>query len=325
MKLKYFGGILISQLLLSCVAWYLKERYLVPVLILMFLLLLIQSLWMMSRIQRVFEGLSFSLDTLRTENPEKAFSLYEESLVSKIQNQILSLFEDIRHRERKVRESREKLSSLLTDLSHQLKTPLTRVNLYTDLIKEEPGEERLHLELEDSVKQLTWLTESLIKLSSVETGLIQLFPVNAVLRETLFTALTRINACAVEKRINILLKEFEECEVYHDPKWSAEVFINLLENSIKYSPSGTAVTITGVKRELSFVVTVSDQGPGIPYKEQNKIFERFYRGKNVRHLPGGGIGLSLSRKIMENQRGSVCCQRECSGGAVFSLIFPLEV
>ena len=114
----------------------------------------------------------------------------------------------------------------------------------------------------------------------------------------------------------------ESCTARFDTKWTQEALFNILDNAVKYSPEGSAVTV-GVKRFEMFVcISVSDNGIGIAEEELPRIFGRFYRGRNVREQNGVGIGLYLSRRIIEGQGGYITAESSPDKGSVFSIFLP---
>ena len=219
-----------------------------------------------------------------------------------------------------------RIQSLLTDLSHQLKTPVANVLLYAQLLSEQPltEEGRTYARfLEEQTEKLCVLTETLLKLSQLETGILTLHPVPGALDPMLEKAVLQIASRAADKGI-VLTAVPSGASAVFDPKWTAEAVCNLLDNAVKYTPSGGAVTVQAVSYELFCRVKVSDTGPGIPEEERAKIFRRFYRAANVHDKEGVGVGLYLARQIAQGQGGylKVDCPRE--GGAVFSLFLPKE-
>ncbi|MDO5336127.1 MAG: HAMP domain-containing sensor histidine kinase [Eubacteriales bacterium] len=215
---------------------------------------------------------------------------------------------------------------LISDISHQLKTPIASLKLgyeiiQTTALEEEEREELVQKEYED-LKKLEALLESLMNLSKLEARLIQIQPVEASLRATLTNAVNSVYMKALEKQIDISMEPFEDIRLVHDPKWTAEVFVNILDNAVKYSDRGSHVCIL-VEEMVSYaLVRVQDEGIGIPPEERNQIFKRFYRGKSDRILctEGSGIGLYLARRIIEEQGGAVSVKDGMEGGSEFCVL-----
>nr|WP_243426088.1 HAMP domain-containing sensor histidine kinase [Mordavella massiliensis] len=156
--------------------------------------------------------------------------------------------------------------------------------------------------------------------------MIRLKPEKAGVKSTLARAVAGAYAKAVDKNISIETEEFTDVAVVHDPGWTAEAIGNVLDNGVKYAPVGTCITIR-VSELVSYVmIEVEDEGPGIPAEEQHRIFQRFYRGKAeaVRKEEGSGVGLYLTRRILEEQGGTVCVKNGRTGGSKFVITLPKE-
>ena len=145
------------------------------------------------------------------------------------------------------------------------------------------------------------LTKSLIQLSRLETNMILLEPVKASLKKTLQSAVNSVYMKAFQKNITLSVNEFQDEEVMQDPRWTQEALVNILDNAVKYSSPQSAVEIRVEPMVSYFLIEIEDQGMGIPKEERNQVFKRFYRGKSsaVQEIDGSGVGLYLTRKIVE--------------------------
>lgn len=159
--------------------------------------------------------------------------------------------------------------------------------------------------------------------SHLETGVVQVHPVRAPLRGLLDSLLASFHSAAQDKNIALTASETDST-AYFDPKWTAEAIGNLIDNAIKYTPAGGAVRLSVQEFSMFCAVTVADTGPGIPEAEQAKIFARFYRSPQVAALPGVGIGLYLTREILQAQGGYVKVCSVPGQGAKFSAYLPKE-
>lgn len=219
--------------------------------------------------------------------------------------------------------------SLITDLSHQLKTPIASLRLgcelaETTVLTEEEQQEFRKNEYEE-VRKLENLLNSLMNLSKLEAKIIQLKPVKASLKNTLVNAVNSVYMKAFEKEIEIVMEEFEDRTIIHDTKWTAEAFVNVLDNGIKYSPKGTKIKIRAEVLISYMLIEIQDEGIGIPAKEAYKVFQRFYRGDNevAEQQEGSGVGLYLTRKILEEQKGTISVKSGIPRGSVFQITLPL--
>ena len=179
--------------------------------------------------------------------------------------------------------------------------------------------------------------EELVKLSRLESHMIQIKPEQTKLKYILAEAVGKVFFKAHEKNIAIELKDEESksggegeelpsaCTIFCDPVWTAEAFANVLENAVKYSDENTVITVT-VGKLTSFVyVDIEDEGMGIPPQELNSIYKRFYRGKEAQKKvkDGVGVGLYLTRKVLEEQGGNIAARRR-KLGSCFRITLPNE-
>lgn len=212
-----------------------------------------------------------------------------------------------------------RIQSLLTDLSHQIKTPAANVLLYAQLLAEEGR--TCAAALEAQAEKLRALTEVLTRLSRLETGILDLHPVPGALDPMLAEAAAQFAPRAAEKGV-VLTVVPSGAEAVFDPKWTGEAVCNLLDNAVKYTPAGGAVTVGAAVYELFCRVRVADTGPGVPEEERSKIFRRFYRAPGAREQEGVGVGLYLAREIAQGQGGYLKVDPAEGGGAVFSVFLP---
>lgn len=232
-------------------------------------------------------------------------------------------------RERMKQEEAE-TKALVTDISHQLKTPLASLKMCYEIADTESftKEEQQSFLLQgfQEVEKLENLTKSLIQLSRLEANMIQIEKKQASLKKTLLGAVNGVYMKAYEKNISISVSEFEDEEVQQDSRWTQEALLNVLDNAVKYSGQGTAVEIRVMPMVSYFLIEVEDQGIGIPREEMHQIFKRFYRGSSsrVQETEGTGVGLYLARKILEEQGGSIRVKKG-KRGCVFQITFPMKM
>ena len=232
--------------------------------------------------------------------------------------------------EEQLRREEQDTKALVTDISHQLKTPLASLKMSyeladsTDLSAEERRE--FAQKEREEVAKLESLLAVFTQLTRLETGMIRLQTENASLKETLTRAVGSIYMKAYDKQIDISVEEFQDIRIPHDPRWTGEIFVNILDNAVKYSPSGTAVSVRVTELASYVMVEIRDQGIGIPPSQVQDIFKRFYRGDapEVQAADGSGVGLYLARKIIEQQGGTICVKPEREKGSNFILTLPKQ-
>lgn len=227
-------------------------------------------------------------------------------------------------------EEKENTKGLVTDISHQLKTPAAALRLCFELLEDdtlspEERQEFLKRGIEE-VRKFSQLTETLIHLSKMEADMIRLQVREDGLRDTLIRAVNGVWIRAGEKGIAIEMQEFRDVSVIHDARWTAEAIANVLDNAVKYSPGGTTVRLRVVTLTSCVFIEVEDEGIGIPKKEYPEIFKRFYRGHRpeVESQEGAGVGLYLVRRILEGQGGSVRALPGHGGGTIIQMMLPKQ-
>ena len=220
------------------------------------------------------------------------------------------------------------MKDTISDISHQLKTPLASLKMSYELADSPELTAEEHAEFTRKEREEVSRMESLLgvfsQLTRLESGMIQIRPENSSLKKTISEAVGSIYMKAFEKGIDISLEEFPDVMIPHDPRWTAEVILNILDNAVKYSPSGTAVSIRVSALASYMMVEISDQGIGIPASDIQNIFKRFYRGSapEVKSADGSGVGLYLARRILEEQGGTICVKTGTDGGSTFALTLP---
>lgn len=253
---------------------------------------------------------------------------FDESRASRVETRLARYLAGAGVYAGNVAAGKAKLESLVADISHQTKTPLANILLYTQLLAEQeltPEGRRQVAALAEQTRKLHSLIEALVKTSRLETGILALHPKAGPLLPVLEGAAAQLAAKAAAKNISLKLPEptgYEDCTAVFDPKWTAEAVCNLLDNAVKYTPEGGCVELRLVAYELFCRIDVVDDGPDVPEAEQAKIFQRFYRSAAALEAEGVGLGLYLARRIAEGQGGYVKVTSAPGRGAEFSLYLP---
>lgn len=278
-------------------------------------------IWNLRRMQRLIHDYQ--------ENGSGDFQTMKETRESKLENQLLRLLDSASKKEAQAQKERDEVASLLSDLSHQLKTPMANVILYTELLEDEELDERERRKFvrqaSFQAKKMKWLLESMLKASQLEKGSISFSPENTGIRETIGRSVSGVYAQAEDKKITILVEPFEDRRLYHDSKWTAEAMGNILDNAVKYSPEGSQIIVRVIPMEIYTQIEVKDQGIGIRREEYNRIFRRFYRGSHAAQQEGSGLGLYLSQLILNKEKGYVTVTSEEGEGSSFRIFLLNEV
>ena len=221
--------------------------------------------------------------------------------------------------QRRTREEQERVRGLISNISHQTKTPLANILLYSQLLREKEKDPELIpivKKISDQSEKLDFLIRSLIKSSRLESELLVLHPKVQSIEPVLLAAMEQISDAALKKQVSLSFEGTDKAACF-DRKWTEEAIGNLLDNAVKYSPAGSRIEIGVTEYEMFTAVSVKDEGIGIGEEEQAQIFRRFYRGREVSQEPGVGIGLYLVREIAEKQGGYVKVKSKRGRGSVF--------
>lgn len=279
-------------------------------------------------ISQIVAALSDLLDSLSELERQEVFPENEDTLLSKLQSKTDKIVTTLRLQNERERAEHENIKGLVSDLSHQLKTPISNLKMYTEFLKNphvtiEERQQYLHI-LDLSVERLIFLSESMIKVSRLESGLITLHCERQSINETILQAVKDIYTDAKKADVMITYKEEISCDILHDRRWTAEACFNLLDNAVKYGKPGNEIVLAVRELGLTIEISVTDQNEQISGEERTRIFERFYRGKNAIEKEGVGIGLYLAREIIEKQGGCLSVHPVGQGNR-FSIVLPKQL
>jgi signal transduction histidine kinase len=227
-----------------------------------------------------------------------------------------------RLRREQIETERERVRSLIGDISHQTKTPLANIALYAGLLEEQDltdGQKAIAEQITASAEKLNFLIQSLVKTSRLESGLIKIEPRPGNVFDLIETAVSQCAASAAAKNITLAATQGGLITALFDPRWCAEGLFNIIDNAVKYTPENGAITITGTEYEMFARIDVTDTGRGIREEDLPKAFTRFWRAAESADSPGVGIGLYLAREIITACGGYVKVNSEYGKGSVFSV------
>lgn len=278
-------------------------------------------------------------EDIMNEQTLQASASGEETLYGRIEHQLVRVQETLQGRTDEAEKSRDEIQKLISEIAHQMRTPLANLETYTGLLKErlEAAEEKSRMQtagqaddagtagrqrkrqeqmlldyttaLEESGRKLHFLTESFIKMSRLEQGIIQIRKEETDLLGTVKNVLGQIQSRAEEKQICLEISFPEKAVCSHDANWLGEAVCNILDNAVKYSAPGGRIMLSVLENEMFAKIRVRDFGLGIDPGEENQIFRRFYRGNRVTTQAGFGIGLYLAREIVSRHGGFLLTKR----------------
>ena len=267
-----------------------------------------------------------TLDNMIESAKDGSFSEseYSEKRLSKLESKMYRYLTAGKTAHRQITNEKDKIKTLISDISHQIKTPVSNILLYTQLLSESPelnGQTKfLASQIEQQTEKLSFLIDSLIKASRLENGILKVQPrennINQLLENLDFASQ------AQAKNIELSICKTDNLTAYFDLKWTLEALANIIDNAIKYTPAGGKVTVMVQEYEMFVRIDVTDNGLGMSEEETAKVFLRFYRSPRVSDEKGVGIGLYLAREILSMENGYIKIRSKENKGSVFSLFLP---
>ena len=320
-------SMLVLTFLLSAMTgqgWVLLVGALLTACALVWLFLL--TLLFAKRLSQFTSDLCQTMDSMITGGQEPARAEDRETIFARISYRLSRLYGILQENRRKVDEERRELQTLVSDISHQVKTPVANLKMVTDTLLAKPVTEQERRDFLQGIRsqtdKLEFLVQSMGKASRLETGAITLEKKDVPLLDTLAQAMSGIVYGAEQKGISVEVQCPDDLRVSHDSKWTAEALFNLLDNAVKYTPTGGKISVSVEQWEMYVKLDVTDTGKGIPESRQAAIFRRFYREEEVHDQPGVGIGLYLAREIVTRQGGYIQVASKPGRGSTFSVFLP---
>ena len=269
---------------------------------------------------------------------------YDESVLSRVECKWKQFLGSSVLSREALEKEKKNMQELVSDISHQTKTPIANLRLYTDLLKEcmaveaEFGQEKagedviqekgkkLYLleKVEQQTEKLEFLIQSLTKLSRLESHVVELKPRRQNLSPLLHDSIADLRPRAQKKEIEFRNTYTGDGTACFDMKWTKEALENILDNAVKYSPCKSWIKISVIEYEMYAAVSVKDSGIGIKEEDTAKIFGRFYRAEEVGQEEGIGIGLYLAREILKRENGYIKVKSKPGQGAEFLLYLPTQ-
>lgn len=231
----------------------------------------------------MLEQLSFLIEELVGKQEVHVFSELEDTLLSRLQHQLLKLRSILIKQNQLLDNEKKQIKALISDISHQIKTPVASANMFVQLLNDDTLSEEERKEyidiLQISLEKLTFLVNSLVKMSRLESGIIALKPEKNSLNDIILQAVKSVYSKAKAKDITIVFDCEQDYKLYLDFNWTAEAITNVLDNAVKYTQNGGTVRLNMIEYASYLRLDITDNGIGIPEEEQAQIFKRFYRGK----------------------------------------------
>ncbi len=293
-------------------------------------------------IERIEKMLDSAIDGEFKEND------YDESRLSRLESKWKKYLATSQIAKNQLDDTKKNLKSLISDISHQTKTPMANLKLYSELLGERLNDrpditeedKRLIAEIKSQTDKLDFLFQSLTKMSRLESNIIEVKPEKTDVVSFVEGVVDSMRTQAEMKNITLCFDNINAesyiCnnsdayktgdkkmpsehnaigEACFDTKWTREALSNIIDNAIKYSPSESTITVSIIPYEMYAAISVKDEGIGISEEESARIFDRFYRGYEVADKEGVGLGLYLAREILRKENGYIKVKSETGKGS----------
>ncbi|MBP3917524.1 HAMP domain-containing sensor histidine kinase [Clostridium sp.] len=293
--------------------------------ILFFIVVMILILKIISPIFNNIKKLGERADEMVEGNFNSTELKFEEGDFYVFYNKFIHMGERLENALKDLKDEKINLKDIINDISHQLKTPLSALIAYNDILK---NHENMDIETKSKFIEMTseqldrmdWLITTLLKYARIESNAVSYNKEMIPISESIRYAIEPLKVSANNKKQSIELDFNSEGYYFHDKKWIAESLSNIIKNAIEHTDINGKIKITLEETPMSISITISDNGEGIEKYELKNIFKRFYKGKNSINPKSIGIGLSLSKKIIEAHGGSITAESELGKGTNFNII-----
>lgn len=288
---------------------------------------LLVAVWMVFRNKKETKRIIQHMDDMLTDTINGNFKekTFDESLLSALEAKCAYYLSASTVSAQNVAMEKDKIKELISDISHQTKTPIANLLLYIELLQEETLSvdaqqyvDILHMQTE----KLKFFIDALVKLSRLENGILSLAPKTEPIQPMLQDVVSQFASKAKCKGISLKMEDTESFAQF-DTKWTTEALCNIVDNAVKYTEKGT-IDISVRPYEMFVRIDVTDTGMGISEEEQAKIFTRFYRSEQVTDQEGVGIGLYLAREIISEEGGYIKVSSQYGQGSTFSVYLPVS-
>lgn len=295
------------------------------ILVLLFSLIALEIFRYLGERYRKIRGLEAYMKKLNragyTLDPEEN----SDDELSSLRNEIYKLAVALKEQAGNALGQKRALADSVTDISHQLKTPLTSILVLIDNLSENPDMDRgtrqhFLAEITNQITGMSWLTTTMMKLSRLDAGVVEMHRTSFALKPFVEEVLARLEVAAELKQISFLMTVPQAALLCADRKWTGEALLNIVKNAVEYTPAGGCVELSGEDNEVYTQITVRDYGEGITKEEAEKLFNRFYN-RNSSREDSMGIGLALAKKIVEKQGGYISVELPEGKGTSFVLRF----
>lgn len=247
----------------------------------------------------------------------------KEGELAILRTEIRKMMNKLNHQANLLMEDKKYLLNSIADISHQIRTPLTAINLIVSRLRGEKNEadrQRLLHELEQLLVHMDWLIEALLKMAKLDAGTVSMKKKTVNVSDLLKKSVQDFLIPMELREQNLVIDCTDMVSLRGDEYWLREAVGNIVKNCMEHTPAGGEICIRAAENHLYTEIAVSDNGAGIDKEDLPHIFERFYKGKNSSGS-SVGIGLALARMIVVAQEGTLSATNRINGGAKFEIRF----
>lgn len=270
-------------------------------------------------VNRIMDRLNVMMDHAIAGEPIE--DSFDETKMSALETKLAQYLKMNQLRKEQLQREKDRIDELISDISHQTKTPLANILLYSELLAEAVSDEKsgeMVSAIHTQGEKLSFLIQSLVKTSRLENGLIQTIPEKNPVCELIENVVLQVEKKASQKDIGIEISPITS-QAFFDMKWTTEAVGNILDNAVKYTGEGGRIGIAVREYPLFVRIDIKDNGIGIAESDLPKIFGRFYKCTTTRQEEGVGLGLYLAREIISGQGGYIKVKSQENKGTVFSV------
>ena len=291
------------------------------------LIMLFSFLWLiiilfyLKRRDKKIKQITKYINEIKNKKYELNIDENSEDELSNLKNELYKITIMLKEESEISKKDKENLKVSVEDISHQLKTPLTSITIMLDNLKENPNmdentKQKFIFEISKQIDWINWLVISMLKLSKLDANVVQFYDEKINLNKFITEIIKNLEIPIEIKNQNIIINGDNEAAFVGDYKWQQEAVTNIIKNCIEHNKENGTINIKYEENNLFTKISIKDEGIGIEKEDLKHIFERFYKGKNSTEN-SVGIGLSLSKNIIEKNNGIILCKSEIGKGTEF--------
>ncbi|WP_297133680.1 sensor histidine kinase [Terrisporobacter sp.] len=248
----------------------------------------------------------------------------QEGQIGVLKTELLKMTNILKEKVELLNKEKIFLNDIISDISHQLKTPMTSLIILNDLMYDDlPKETKIEFldKIKSQLSRMEWLIKSMLKLSKVEAKVINFENKKINIKELINKSISPSLIPMELKNIDLSINGDEKASYIGDINWSSEALVNIIKNCVEHTNENGSITINYEENPLYSEIIIKDSGEGIDKKDLPHIFKRFYKGKNSSKSDSVGIGLAMAKSIIESQNGDIYAKSEKNKGTEFHIIF----